>query len=154
MRMERGSLFTGLTNQALAQVRMAWFGPQGSEGFITQSISTEPGATYELTFWLSNLDGPPNQFTVAWNGLSLIDLTNQGPFNWTEYDYNLTATNTSTTLEFGFQQDPSYFLLDDVSVVSTIPEPSTFTTLSVSSLLGVLGMTVGWWRRRKAASSV
>jgi mannitol-specific phosphotransferase system IIBC component len=34
------------------------------------------------------------------------------------------------------------------ALVRQIPEPSTFI---IWSLLGALGITVGWWRRRRSA---
>ena len=134
----------------------AQFGEVGSLGYLTQAIATTVGDNYQLNFWLvgTSSAGPTNEFSATMGGNTLLDLVNyQAPTTWTEYTYDITATSTSTSLQFGFRQDPSYVALDDVSVVDlgtsgTIPEPST---LIVWSLLGGLGASFAWWRTRKAA---
>jgi hypothetical protein len=95
----------------------AFAGPSGSLGFLSQTLATVPGQTYVLSFWLNNQGGGgPNEFSVSWNGSTLSDQTSLPAFDWTNYVFAVTATNTSMVLQFGFRNDPSFFALDDVSV--------------------------------------
>ena len=47
-----------------------------------------------------------------------MSASNPPAFGYTEFTYTAQATSSSTTVSaFSFQQNPSYFLLDNVSVV-------------------------------------
>lgn len=95
----------------------AEMGPIGSLGYISQTVPTTPGETYLLSFWLNNLDGAtPNEFLAEWNGYILSDQTNLSAFGWSNFQYAVTATAASTTVEFGFRDDTSFLGLDDVSL--------------------------------------
>jgi len=50
----------------------AFLGPFGL-GYLTQSLATTAGTSYELDFYLKNTGGNPNEFLVNWNGTSLFD---------------------------------------------------------------------------------
>jgi len=91
-------------------------GPVGGLGFIAQNLPTTPGATYNLRFWLRNLGGTPNHVTVDWGGANIFDSSDLAAFGYTEYCWSGTAPSDSTELKFGFQQVPSFFHFDDVSV--------------------------------------
>jgi hypothetical protein len=109
----------------------AEFGSVGELGYISQTLSTTPGATYLLSFWLNSPDGQtPNEFQVSWNGTTLFDETDIPAIGWTNIQFVVTATGSSTELQFGAQDDPSYLALDDVSVVSSQSEfdPALGTT--------------------------
>lgn len=114
----------------------AYLGPNGQTDTLSQSLATNPGQTYEVDFFLANtsLAGAttPNTFTAAF-GDPLLNLTDAGAFGYTEYQYWVTATGTSTDLSFSFRQDPAYWVLDDVSV-SAVPEPSSLLLLGGGSL--------------------
>jgi hypothetical protein len=87
--------------------------------YLTQTLATTPGQSYLLSFWLNNSDGDgPNQFLAGWGATTLINETNVGALTWTNLQYLVTATGTSTTLQFGFQNVPYYFGFDDVSVTA------------------------------------
>lgn len=120
----------------------AALGPVGSLGYLSQMLATVPGGTYNLNFWLDLGGGPPSEFQVFWGGTEIFDISNPSPFSYTLESFsNLTAASSSTSLEFGFREDPSYFYLDDVSVVSAtgaVPEPATMLLLG-SGLLGLVG---------------
>ena len=93
-------------------------GPVNAEWSVYQNISTVPGDTYQVQFWLSNpAGGTPSNFTASFGAATLVSLSNSAAQNYTEYTYDVTATGTSTELLFVGEQNPAYWYLDDVSVV-------------------------------------
>ncbi len=127
----------------------AQLGPVGSEGFITQNLPTTAGNSYVLTYWLANLGGVPNEFTVIWNGGVLSDQFDSNPSAYILFTFNVTATGASTPLTFGFRQDPNYFLLDDIAVDAgtAVPEPAS---LMVWAVLAIAAGGLAIRRRRRA----
>jgi hypothetical protein len=91
-------------------------GPAGSLGFLSQTVPTTPGQTYTLDYWLDHPydNSVPNEFKVTVGGTVIYDQTNLGNFSYTEFTFSYTATDTMTTVQFGFREDPAYFYLDDV----------------------------------------
>ncbi|SPE60724.1 hypothetical protein SBV1_480007 [Verrucomicrobia bacterium] len=93
-------------------------GPVGTLGYLSQTVSTSPGTSNQISFWLDSPDGlGPNEFLVQWNGTTIFDETNLPAVGWTNLQFVVTATGTNSLLEFGFRDDPSYLGLDDISVV-------------------------------------
>jgi uncharacterized repeat protein (TIGR03803 family) len=92
----------------------------GTMGFLSQTLTTTPGAAYLISFWL---DSPaatkPNDFQVSWNGNVLLDKTNLTAIGRTNIQLTVTATATNTTLQFGYLSS-FYFGLDDVSVTPAV----------------------------------
>lgn len=125
----------------------ASLGPVGSSGYLTQSLTTVASTSYTLSYWLYNFGGTPNQFQVSWNGVVIAGsvLVNAGSFGYTQYTFTVVATGAASTLEFAFQQNPSYWLLDDISVDAVDPVPET----GASALLLALGL-VGLCVARRA----
>jgi len=129
----------------------ASFGPVGSLGFITQTVTTTPGGNYTLSFWLWNTADPafntPNEFEVLWQGNPVLDNINMA----TSTDYintvmSLTATGSSATISFGFRHDPSFFFFDDASLVASgVPEPATWALMGMTGTVLVSGTF--WWKR-------
>ncbi len=76
---------------------------------------------------------------VGWNGTTLLNQTNLSAFGWTNAQFIVSATATSTTVQFGVRDDPAAVGLDDVSVQSITP-PSF---QSVTQSAGVINFT---WR--------
>lgn len=97
---------------------------------IYQDLTTTPGSSYALDFWLKNGGNPQNDFQVYWGGSLIMNTLNSSLFGYTEYTYILTASKSSTQLLFQGYQLPSHYFLDDVSVTSaSVPEPSTLMLL-------------------------
>jgi hypothetical protein len=97
----------------------AQIGPGFSLYYLSQTLSTSPGQLYLVSFWVVNYNGDgPNQFLANWGATTLFNQSNLGLFGWTNMQYLVTATGISTTLQFGFRNDPYYFAFDDVSVTA------------------------------------
>jgi hypothetical protein len=125
-------------------------GPDG----LSQSVATTSGASYTIDFFLA-LGGlsTQNSFSVSWGGVTLLSLTNQSQFGYTEYTFNVTGSPGSTTLLFQFNSiQPSIFgiwFLDDVSVNPTgvgVPDGGSTVSLLGCALLGLAGLRrkLGW----------
>ena len=119
----------------------AKLGPSGALSYLSQALSTAPGQTYLLSFWLVNpTGGSVQQFQASWNGSTVYNVTSPGVFAWTNQKFIVTATGTTTTLQFGFENDPAYFGLDDISVTPVNPpaiaqQPSSQTNLVGSNVV-------------------
>lgn len=127
----------------------AYMGPVGSNGYLSQSLSTAPGTEYLLDFWLREDNQTPNFFGVTWGGSSIFsqpDLTLLQP-SYVQYQFTVYATGTATTLTFATQNDSGYFYLDDVSV-NEVPVPGSFLLVS-SGFVGMLGMGRGFSARAR-----
>lgn len=120
----------------------AYLGAIGTLGYLSQTITTTPGQDYDLSFWLLSDGGTPNEFTVLWNGNAIFDQTDLPASNWQQYTFDLVATSASTTLSLGFQNDPLYFGLDDISVnpSSAVPDTATTAALLGMALAGLAGL--------------
>jgi flagellin len=125
----------------------AMFGSVGYHTSLSQSVNTTAGSSYVISFWLANDDGADPQkgsFTsinVSFGGTTLIAATNQAQYGWTFEQFVVTATGSSSLLAFDIRQDPTYYYLDDVSVVQT-PEPA-----SIGLLFSGLGLGAGVLRK-------
>jgi PKD repeat protein len=107
---------------------LAVLGSYGSLSCLSQTLTTTAGARYLLSLWLDSPDGlTPNEFLVSWNGNTLFDETDLPALGWTNLQFSVWATGTSTVLEFGFRDDPSYLGLDDISVVALPNNPANIT---------------------------
>lgn len=101
----------------------AELGSSGSLGYLSQTVPTLAGQAYLLSLWLDSPDGKtPNAFLVAWNGGTLFDGVNIGAIEWTNLQFIVQSAGPGT-LELGFQDDPSYLGLDDISL-TPIPTPN------------------------------
>lgn len=95
----------------------ASLGPGTTPGYLSQNVTTTPGAAYLLSLWLDSPSGStPNEFLVQWNGTTLFDQANIPAIGWTNLQFVVTATGPSTLLKIGFRDDPSFLDLDEVSV--------------------------------------
>lgn len=107
----------------------AIFGGSSLSTTISQTLSTSPGAQYQLTFYLWVDSGaPPSELQVSWAGSVVFDQLNLPQQNYTLMSLNVTATGTSTVLQFAGIYPNSNFLVDDVDVVNAVPEPATWVS--------------------------
>ena len=155
--------FTGWTTSALdpiydgvdvlapqAGTYAAFFGNSGVST-INQTLATQAGRTYKVSFWLMNeadaLDvADPNSFAFSWGGTTVFALTNAPAFAYQEYNFLLDATGASTDLSFAFHQPVAFWDFDSVDV--QIPEPGG---LALASLGGALALLMS--RRRWGCAS-
>ncbi len=149
-------------------VDMTGSGNEGPSLEIYQDISTVPGATYLVSFWVGNAYSGPG--TTNYLGPAIVGLSiNDGPNvpytnsnrtpnydNWQEFSTTFTATGSTTRIKFwndtpkinsyGYQDN--FAGLDDVSVTQAVPEPSSLVAWSG---LCAMGLIVAWKRRKRAA---
>lgn len=96
----------------------AELGAEGSLGFISQPIVTQPGQPYLFSLWLDSPNGyTPNEFQPSWDGRILADNSNLSAFGWTNLHYTVLSPGTQTTLQIGVRDDPSFLDLDEISAV-------------------------------------
>ena len=135
---------TGSTGTATFNVHSGTYaaiiGPVGSLGFISQDLTTTPGASYNLSFWLLSDGGITNENYVSWGGNVIFDVVDLGAAPYTLYNFSVTATGSLTTLTLGFRNDQGYQFVDDISATGTAaPLPGTLLLLG-SGLLGLTGL--------------
>jgi hypothetical protein len=124
----------------------AYLGPVGSDGYLSQTFATTPGAQYTVSLYEAGFGGSPSNFGVIFDGATLLYQNPAPNQQYTLYSFVATATGPSSTLEIEFQNNPSYQLLDDVSVTQTTPEPGLYSLLG----LGLAAMGAAIKRRRNA----
>jgi hypothetical protein len=107
----------------------AYLGAVGGLGELSQSVATVSGQSYQVEFWVSDAVAfVGSEFYAKWGGATLMDEVNPSKSGYTEYSFDVTSNGSSTALDFGFRNDASFFLLDDVNVsaIATVPEPGTW----------------------------
>jgi PEP-CTERM motif len=115
----------------------AQLGPVGSDGLLTQVVTTSSGVLYNFGFYLHNDGGTPNDFSASWDGTPVFSLVNAPNSPYTPHIFSVLGTG-SDTIQFAFRQDPNWWGLDDVGVIpanAPVPEPATLTMLG-TALLG------------------
>jgi hypothetical protein len=126
--------FTGVTTGiAHSGDYAAYLGPDGSLGYLSQTLATAVGTTYQLTFFLASDGQVPNEFQVTL-GEATWDQTDVPSFGYVSESLTVTATASTTLLQFGFRNDNGSFNLDDVSV-SSVPEPGSLMLLCLGTTL-------------------
>ena len=112
---------------------------------LSQTIATTAGQEYVLSFWRYQVEsGPTISLNVTWNGTSVFSELN--PVNadhYQQFSFSVFGTGNDL-LTFTSANDPSDTYLDDVSLTSTVPEPSSFALVT----LGGLGLAMACCRRR------
>ena len=121
--------------------------PNPMGAWLYQDLVTVPGTQYTLSFWWASA-GPVNELEVLFGSTVADNLINvdSGPYIQYSNTVTLTATSTTTRVEFIGRQDPSFNSLDDIDVegaTSTVtPEPSAYVLIGSG-----LALLAGWRRR-------
>jgi len=140
----------------------------GPSDSITQTIATNPGDTYSISFWLADQGPgiPPNSsFEVDWDHGTVFTLTSTADMAYTErVIHNLTASGPTTDITFMFGQvpvdtglcsgfQPGVWAFDDVAVYQgngdppdAAPEPASIG-LAVLAAGGLIALN---FRRKRA----
>jgi len=130
----------GLDYPAYQGTNFAALGQVSDLAYLSQSLPTQPGQLYLLSFWLENNTGAtPNQFLVQWSTNSfsanaIYDQTDLGTFDWKNLEFVVAASSNITTLQFGARNDNDFFGLDNVSVLAVMP-PTIQTAAAVNGTL-------------------
>ncbi|WP_426162889.1 PEPxxWA-CTERM sorting domain-containing protein [Sandarakinorhabdus sp. DWP1-3-1] len=119
----------------------AAFGPVGSAGGISQTFAS--AGNYTVSFDLGNESGGFN--SVDFGGITLLSSVASGVY--ASYSFNVTV-GANSTLSFSFQNDPSFYVLDNVVVDfgGAVPEPASW-----AMLIAGFGLTGAAMRRRRVA---
>jgi hypothetical protein len=92
-------------------------GASGTIGTLSQTLSTVANQEYLISLWFYSPAGnTTNEFSVLWNGTTLFEQANIAPAGWTNMQFIVTATSSSSVLQFRETVDPGYLGLDDVNV--------------------------------------
>jgi MYXO-CTERM domain-containing protein len=119
------------------------------DAFLSQTLTTTPGGSYTIDFWLrnSNSNNTGNDFNMSFGGVTLFSVVNQPLFGYTEFTFTGVAASSSTILRFGMSANNSFWWFDDVSVTATVPEqgPGTVGLIALGALV-----LVGAVRKRRS----
>jgi hypothetical protein len=129
---------------------------------VEQTVTTTPGQTYNLSFYVGNVSGgvfgTTSTVGVLVNGSLLATRTNSTPgttLNWELFTVPFTAASASTLIGFENLDPPGDDSngLDNISLAlaptNAVPEPGTLTLI----LFGTALAGFGFLRRRKATHS-
>ena len=117
-------------------------GSVGADGTLSQTVATTAGQTYTLSFWLQNEASGTNDFKAIWNGQTLLSLANAAQSGYKQYSYAVTATGSTSTLEFSAANGPSQWDLDNISLTANGTSPAvTITGIANSPASGQLNAT-------------
>ena len=130
----------------------AALGNVGSDGSVSQTLATTAGQTYTFNFFLASDGGTPSDFQAQWDGVSLVSLVNTPATPYLPYTFTVTGTG-SDTINFLERNDPSWWGLDDVSVVAATATPEPSSLFGSFLLLGLLAGCGAVYKRRKVQNS-
>ena len=117
-------------------------------GFLSQSLATTAGNTYDIDFWLASDGFLPNQLRVVVNGQTLLSRDDILLQPYAAYHTTFVANGAVSQLQFGFRNDSGVLHLDDVAVAA-IPEPE----ISLMMAIGLGAVAFARRRLRRSATS-
>lgn len=126
-----------------------YFGAVGSTTSLDQTIATTDGGSYTFSFDLYDFGGAPNSFSANFGSTNVVSLTDDPGMPYTHYSFTVLAQGPSTDVNFTIRQDPSYYLLDNVSVQGGVPEPMSWALM----ITGFFGAGAALRRRRTVATA-
>ena len=151
------SLFVGVTG-TYAGVSpeqgsyQAFFGNVGSNNAISQSFADVSGDTYSVSVWMASQGGVGSDFGLVLDYThDELDLTPAPVQGYTDYTFTFVGTGHDT-LSILDRNDPSYNLVDNVSVTGASPVPLIPEPASWALMIGGLGLTGAALRRRRLAA--
>jgi VPDSG-CTERM motif/Protein of unknown function (DUF642) len=108
---------------------------------ISQNVTTTPGSSYVITFWLAaNVrEGGSPSVSVNWGGSNILSDSLTSPFGYTEYTFPVNALSQATQLQFQFSSIfGNVFYLDDISVTTAgVPDGGSTVSLLGLALFGM-----------------
>lgn len=119
----------------------SWSGEfMGTASSLSQTITTTAGDNYDFSFWLRQGPCNPDFFTASFGSDEVLDLTGVCHFvDYAQQDFTVTATWTSTTIQFDAETGSGVWNIDNVSVTDlgpSTPEPASVVLLA-SGLLAI-----------------
>jgi hypothetical protein len=117
-------------------------------GFLSQSLATTAGNTYNVDFWLASDGFLPNQLRVVVNGQAILSRDDILLQPYAAYHTTFVANGAVSQLQFGFRNDSGVLHLDDVAVAA-IPEPE----ISLMMAIGLGAVAFARRRLRRSATS-
>jgi hypothetical protein len=120
-------------------------------GYISQTLDTNPGTSYVLSYslalWVSRKNLDLTEFLVKWGDTTIIDEDRYPTEYYTpyqQYQHTLIASSSETILTFGFANPNGKSYIDNISV-NPLPLPPAVLLLGT----GLLGLGAAGWRRRR-----
>ena len=108
---------------------------------ISQNVTTTPGSSYVITFWLAaNVrEGGSPSISVNWGGSNIFSESFTTPSGYTEHTFTVNASSPATQLQFQFSSIfGNVFYLDDISVTRAgVPDGGSTVSLLGLALFGV-----------------
>jgi len=105
--------------------------------FVSQTLPTQAGENYELSFWLRRENFLNGGVVVRWEGQNTLLIPGGPPMDWTLFTVPLHSNITGSFLEFGQASFPFEYHIDDISVVP-IPAPSAAAVLVMGGAMAAM----------------
>ena len=123
----------------------AYLGSDGGDGTLTQTIATQAGQAYDISFYMRSDGSLYNDFSATFDGSTIFSAVNI-PDNkgFEQITGTEVASGTATPLVFTARNDNGFFGLDDISVTAadvTTPEPSSVASLGMAGM-GLVGLAL------------